>query len=328
MSELRKDPVIDRWVIIAKDRGKRPFGYKISTASLSEALCPFCPGNEDQTPPEIERICTNSSDWLARVIPNKYPAVFPEVASCHGEAPFFHCMNGFGKHEVIIETSDHNESMYQYNEHHMNQVLYLYRDRINKIKMIDNLKYVIVFKNDGFRAGATLSHAHTQLIALPVIPQNISEELRGADRYYSETGQCVYCAMILHERQKKERIVYENDEFLVLSPYASRFPYETWIIPKRHAAHFEDSTDQTLNTLGGVLSGVLRGLHRQIDDLNYNFVIHSSPVYAAAETYYHWHLEIIPRTTNIAGFEWGTGYYINALPPEQAAENLRKIMYH
>ncbi len=328
MSELRKDPVIDRWVIIAKDRGKRPFGYKISTASLSEALCPFCPGNEDQTPPEIERISTGSSDWLARVIPNKYPAVYPEAALCNGEAPFFHCMNGFGKHEVIIETSDHNESMYQYNEHHMNQVLYLYRDRINKIKMIDNLKYVIVFKNDGFRAGATLSHAHTQLIALPVIPQNISEELRGADRFYSETGQCVYCEMIQHEIRKRERVVYENDEYLVLSPYASRFPYETWIIPKRHVAHFEDSTDQTLNALGSVLSELLHGLHKQIDDLNYNFVIHSSPVYASAETYYHWHMEIIPRTTNIAGFEWGTGYYINALPPEHAAENLRKIMYH
>lgn len=323
MSELRKDPVIDRWVIIASERGKRPINYKISTIPLTQNSCPFCPGNEAQTPPEIDRIKSSDGSWLLRVVPNKYPAVTGDAPQCEGTSELFQCKRGFGVHEVIIETAEHGRLMYEFQPAHIEHILRMYRSRFREIRQQKDVSYLIIFKNEGIRAGASVDHPHTQLIALPVIPQNINEELRASERHFSYSHRCIYCDIIEREKKESQRLIAENERFLAISAYAARFPFESWILPNRHMARFEELDDSDIGQLGEILTGVLKKMSQAIENFSYNFMIHSSPFHVSTEAYYHWHIKILPRTTNIAGFEWGTGYYINPVPPEEAAEKLK-----
>ncbi len=329
MSELRKDPVIDRWVIIAKERGKRPSDFAGSQDSHLQAFCPFCPGNEDVVPPEVLAYRDpdskpNGPGWRLRVVPNKFPALRDEGSIWkHGEC-IYDKMSGIGLHEVIIETPDHGLTLATMEPRAVEDVVWAYRDRLMAIARDERFNSVIIFKNQGQAAGATLDHSHSQLIALPIIPSQIKEELEGAKRYFAFKERCVYCDIVDQELRHRERLVGENRDYLAICPYAPRFPFEVWIIPKNHGAVFQETSKFGLENFAMMLSETLKRLAEVLEDPPYNFVLHTAPLRQDVGRHYHWHLEIMPKLTRVAGFEWGSGFFINPTPPEEAAKYLRE----
>jgi UDPglucose--hexose-1-phosphate uridylyltransferase len=329
MPELRKDPVTERWVIVATDRARRPgdFIRQPLPTEPSGRFCPFCPGHESKTPPEILAYRDGSGrdqpGWSLRVVPNKFPVLEIEGDLDREGEGLFDRMHGIGAHEVIIEAPEHVLSMANLEEHSIERVLWAFRDRIADLKNDRRLRYVLLFKNHGESAGATLEHTHSQLIALPVVPKRVLEEIEVAERYYDFKERCLFCDLIRQEIKAGTRVVTETDHFLVLEPYAPRFPFETWIMPRQHRSHFEDTDTNQLKNLAWVLKSTLRKLEKVLERPPYNFLIHSAPLQEGANPYYHWHMEIIPRLTRVAGFEWGTGFYINPTPPEESAQFLR-----
>ncbi|GKS59315.1 galactose-1-phosphate uridylyltransferase [Nitrospira sp.] len=332
MPELRRDPIVGRWVIISNDRGARPrdFEHPFPSRPTSTALCPFCPGQELLTPPEIlayrqQTGEANGPGWSLRVIPNKFPALQVEGDLDRQGVGIYDRMNGVGAHEVIIETASHKEPLADLPAKHIEDVLWAYRDRLIDLKKDTRLRYILIFKNHGLSAGATLEHSHSQLIALPIVPTNVAEELDACREHYREKERCLYCDILRHELSDGTRIVAENPEFVTVTPYAPRFPFEMWILPKRHAAYYEESQRAQFEFLAPMLSEALRRMDRVLARPAYNFMLHSSPLHEASGPYYHWHVEIIPKLTQVAGFEWGTGFYINPISPEEAAEALRDV---
>ncbi len=330
MPELRKDPITDRWVIIATERARRPadFAREPEPAKPSGRFCPFCAGNESKTPQEVlayrNGSGANQPGWSLRVVPNKFPVLEIEGDLNREGEGLFDKMQGVGAHEVIIETPDHVLNIGDLNEKAVEQVLWAFRDRVRDLKNDRRLRYVLLFKNQGQAAGATLEHTHSQLIALPVVPKRVQEEVEGAKNYYDFKERCVFCDLIRQETKTGTRIIAETDRFIVLSPYAARFPFETWILPKHHRSHYEDIDAQQLENLAWVLKTTLRKIDKVLERPAYNFLIHTAPLQEAANSWFHWHIEIIPHLTRVAGFEWGTGFYINPTPPEEAAQFLRE----
>ena len=329
MPELRKDPITGRWVIIATDRVRRPSDFsRESVPPPSARFCPFCYGNEQKTPPEVlayrQQGPPNSPGWSVRVVPNKFPALGIEGDLNRQGDGIYDKMNGVGAHEVIIETPDHKATMSDMPEKQIEEVLWAYRDRMNDLKRDQRFRYIVIFKNYGEAAGASLEHPHSQLIALPVIPKRVREELDGARNYFEFKERCIYCDIIRQEVAAGERLVAETDRFLVVEPYAPRFPFETWILPKRHESHFENSDAPTLQNLAWMVRSTLKKIEKVLERPAYNFIVHSAPVQEPTLPYYHWHIEIIPKLTKVAGFEWGTGFYINPTPPEESAKFLRE----
>ncbi len=330
MPELRKDPVIGRWVIISTERGKRPSDFEGLGKKRTEGFCPFCPGNEDQTPPEIMAVrpsttLPNTSGWSLRVFPNKFPALRIEGNLNREGIGIFDKMNGIGAHEVIVETPDHNLDMADLETSQIRDVLIAYRNRALDLKKDPRFRYVLIFKNQGVLAGASLEHSHSQLIATPIVPKRVMEEIEGAKRYYDYKERCIWCDIIAQERKDQVRLVSENDEFLAIEPFAPRFPFETWIIPQAHQSTFEEIEDSSVESLAGILKEVLAKVCQGLNYPPYNFVIHTAPLIDHHEEEYHWHIEFMPRLTRVAGFEWGTGFYINPTPPEEAAAFLRGV---
>jgi UDPglucose--hexose-1-phosphate uridylyltransferase len=330
MPELRKDPVTDRWVIIATERARRPTDFireRVPTQP-SGRVCPFCPGNESKTPPEVlayrSGSAPNQPGWSLRVIPNKFPVLGIEGELNREGEGLFDKMDGIGAHEVVIEGAEHALSITELSERSIEQVLWAFRDRVLDLKNDRRLRYVLLFKNHGEAAGATLEHTHSQLIALPVVPKRVTEELEVSQRYFDFKERCVFCDLIRQESKAGARVITETDQFVVLSPYAARFPFETWILPRRHHSHFENVEGAQLSNLAWVLKSTLRKLEKVLERPPYNLLIHTAPLQEAAMTHYHWHIEIIPKLTRVAGFEWGTGFYINPTPPEEAAQFLRE----
>jgi UDPglucose--hexose-1-phosphate uridylyltransferase len=323
MPELRKDPVIGRWVIIASQRAKRPVDQVEPVRQTRGGFCPFCAGNEDKTPPEILSYrssgSTNEEGWWVRVVPNKFPALQVEGNLDRTGDGMYDRMNGIGVHEVIIETPDHVANFSNYSEKHVEEILWAYRERINDLKQDSRLQYILVFKNHGRRAGASLDHSHSQLIATPIVPKRVQEEITGSLKYYRYKERCVFCDMVHQEIRDNKRVLMENHNHIAFCPYASRFPFETWILPKRHSSHFEDISKPELVDLAKCLKRVLKKLNDVLDSPPYNFILHSSPCQGERLPHYHWHFEIIPKLTSVAGFEWGTGFYINSTAPEKAA---------
>jgi UDPglucose--hexose-1-phosphate uridylyltransferase len=330
MPELRKDPIVDRWVIISPERHQRPSDFHLQPGTHPPNVCPFCPGNEEMTPDEVlayRRWHTrpNTPGWTVRVVPNKYPAVHREGALDERLGGLFETMSGIGAHEVIIETSAHDASLATLPVCHVEQVLWAFRDRLLELRRARRLHSALIFKNHGAAAGATLEHPHSQLIALPRIPKSLREELAGCRRYYHAHGLCIVCDMIQQEAQLECRVILENTAFIALAPFASRFPFEIWLVPKGHEASFERACAETYRQLAVILQAVLRRASRLLSNPPYNVALHSAPWCDTCEPYYHWHLEIMPRLTGVAGFEWGTGFYINAIRPEEAAGALRGV---
>lgn len=331
MPELRKDPVIGRWVIISTERAKRPTAFAHEPARRGgDGFCPFCCGNENQTPPEIlaygrNGTPPNSPGWSLRVVPNKFPALGIEGKLDRQGEGLFDKMNGIGAHEVIIETPDHDATLAALPEKGIEDVLWAYRDRIVDLRQDKRFRYILIFKNHGDAAGASLEHSHSQLIALPIVPKRVREEVGGASEFYKVKERCIYCDMIRQERQAGVRVVSENGEFLTLAPYAPRFPFETWIMPKQHGAAFENAPASTYASLAKTLRDLLQRADKVLREPAYNYLIHTTPLNEDTEPYYHWHIEFMPRLTRVAGFEWGTGFYINPTPPEESARYLREV---
>jgi UDPglucose--hexose-1-phosphate uridylyltransferase len=258
LPELRKDPVTGRWVIIATDRARRPSDFSREPVPPPVGrFCPFCYGNEQKTPPEIlayrREGAPNSPGWSVRVVPNKFPVLGIEGELNRQGDGMFDRMNGIGAHEVIIETPDHNATMADMPEKQIEEVLYAYRDRMLDLKRDHRFRYIVIFKNYGEAAGASLEHPHSQLIALPVIPKRVKEEVDGSKLYFDFKERCVYCDIMRQEESSGVRLVIETERFVALEPYAPRFPFETWIMPRNHAAHFEDADPASLQNLAWVL---------------------------------------------------------------------------
>lgn len=329
MSELRRDPVSGRWVIIAVERGKRPSDFApVNQKRKLRGFCPFCPGNEYATPNEIiafrpPNTAPNTSGWTLRVVPNKFPAL-----QIHGELNkrgegLYDKMNGIGAHEVIIETPDHLASLSTMSLKSVEDVLWAYYFRITDLRKDVRFKYVMVFKNEGETAGATIEHTHSQLIALPIVPHHVAEEIFYSKRYFELRDRCLLCDIIAQELETDKRVIYQNDAYIVLAPFAPREPFETWILPKRHESKFEPR-DRSFALLAEVLQITLKKLDAVLEAPPYNYVLHTSPFNDEINDYYHWHIEIIPKLTKTAGFEWGTGFYINPTSPEEATVFLKE----
>ena len=331
MPELRKDPVIGRWVIISSERSKRPSDFAGGGQSRRNAgLCPFCPGNENATPPEIRadrdpETSANTPGWKLRVIPNKFPALTIEGELNREGVGIFDKMNGVGAHEVIIETPDHDKDIVDLSVEQTARVLVSYRERMTDLSRDPRFRYVMVFKNQGEAAGASLEHSHSQLIATPVVPKRVQEELDGARRYQDYKERCIFCDIVRQERETGERIVLENRHFVCITPFAPRFPFECWLLPRYHQARFGELSDDHLHDLASLLKETLQRLRVALDNPPYNYVVHTGPVMRDFDLQYHWHFEIIPKLTKVAGFEWGTGFYINPTAPEEAARYLREV---
>jgi len=330
MPELRKDPITDRWVIISTERARRPSDFirESRPTKASGRFCPFCPGHEGKTPPEVLAYRNgsgpNQPGWSLRVFPNKFPVLGIEGDLNREGDGMFDKMQGIGAHEVIVESPDHVLSMTELPESAIGQALAAFRERILDLKNDFRLRYVLLFRNEGEGAGATLEHTHSQLIALPVVPKSVKEELDGAKDYHDFKERCLFCDMIRQEAREAERVVLETDRFIVIEPYAARFPFETWILPKQHRSHYEGTEVRSFENLAWVLKSTLRKLEKVLERPAYNFLIHTAPLQEPPNTYYHWHIEIIPKLTRVAGFEWGTGFYINPTPPEESARFLRE----
>jgi len=330
--EIRKDPILEEWAIIAKGRTKRPSDYKsFSDEHQKNQLenCPFCPGHEQITPDELyahrpDGSRPNSPGWTVRVFDNKYPALMKDEDPVHEHSWLFTQISGVGAHEVIVETPDHHKDLPDLTGEELETVIRAFRQRYQALSGNKDLRYILIFRNHGRSAGASLSHPHSQLIATPIVPRRIKEELDSAHIFYEHTGECVFCALIREELEQGRRVVLETPEFLAFEPFAARFPFETTIIPKRHQAAFSDLENGEVRSLAEVLKETLGRLKRVVNDPPYNMMIHSAPLGFLYIPYYHWHIEIIPRLTTPAGFEWGTDFYINPTPPEEAAQFLRE----
>lgn len=334
MPELRQDPATKEWVIIATERMQRPHDFrraaKRPTQPEYDPGCPFCPGSEGLTPPELlarrESGVADQRGWSVRVIPNKFAALVPEGNTERLMLDgFFRQMDGIGYHEVVIETPVHNRFVHLMSEPEVEGVLHAYRDRFISLREDRRVRLILIFKNHGEAAGTSLSHPHSQIVATPVVPAYVRRKCEEAVRYYDATGRCLYMDILKAEHGSGQRIVLESGCFLVFHPFASQVPFETWIVPKRHRPSFSQISTDELRDLAVVLRQSLRRLAGLLNDPDYNFVIHSAPVDGEDEEYFLWHLVIVPRLTRIAGFEIGSGMRINTACPEQTARALREF---
>ncbi len=338
MSELRKDPILNRWVIIAAERGRRPQDFASATELAKSSSCPFCGGNEHMTPPEIAAIGPegrqpNTPGWDVRVVANKFPALAIDGNLERKGVGLFDRMAGIGAHEVIIETPDHNADFAALPQEHLVKIINAEIQRVNDLRNDKRFRHIVVFRNYGAAAGASLSHPHSQLIALPIVPQLVHDKLVAANAHYLRKERCIFCDLIEQELAMPDRIVMQNEHFVVLSVFAARFPFEVNIYPLRHQHDFVNMSESEKRALADVFAKVLAAYRDMLGDPAYNMMFQTSPsktprpgrpeYWGTIEYDYHWHIELMPRLTKVAGFEWGTGFYINPVSPESAAEFLR-----
>jgi UDPglucose--hexose-1-phosphate uridylyltransferase len=331
LPELRRDPVDGRWVIISTGPQKRKVDFhtnKYEGKGRGKG-CPFCPGRESMTPGEILAFretgtAPNSPGWRVRVIPNKFPALVVEGELNREGVGYYDKMNGIGAHEIIIESPRHEDVHASLSLKQLEEVFTAYRERIIDLHRDKRFKYVMVFKNYGEAAGAGMEHPHSQLIAIPILPKQIIEETNGSKEYYGYKERCIFCDIIQQELEQEDRIIAMNEGFLAVCPWAPKFPFEIWILPRHHDSSYEDSSNEQFAQLAQVISEVHKRLDAALDRPHYNTVLHTSPFEIQYNDYYHWHIEIMPRITRVAGFEYGTGFYINPVPPEEAAQFLRE----
>jgi UDPglucose--hexose-1-phosphate uridylyltransferase len=345
MPELRKDPIIGRWVIVATERAKRPSDFLISASDSKKkpspqgAKCPFCEGNESLTPPEIfalrEKLgpMADKPGWSIRVIPSISP--FLKGAGDldrHGDG-MYDLMNGIGAHEILIATPEHNTDTFIKEASQLEKLITVAIKRMQELKKDGRLKYVLLFKNHGKVAGGgVLRHHHLQLIATPATPKRVKEELVGSKHYFEYKDRCVFCDMLRQELEEKKRVMLESDGFVSINPYCSRFPFETWIMPKRHSCDFDTMDKGEIENFSRAFKMTMEKLEKTLGDFPYNIILHTAPFrrgkqkgyWETIKSDYHWHLEIMPRLTQVAGFEWGSGFYINPMPPESACRYLQQ----
>jgi UDPglucose--hexose-1-phosphate uridylyltransferase len=336
MSHLRKDPITNRWVIVAANRARRPGAFLRQSRREQPQPCPFCEGQESQTPAEVfayrqAGTGPNRPGWRVRVVPNKFPALQLTENQPGTESPgaaageLFRSMPGIGVHEVIIESPRHVASTSDLSVEEVAEVCAAYRQRLLDLRRDRRLAQPFIFKNAGEAAGASIEHTHSQLIVTSVVPVTVQEELSGALEFHRSHGRCVFCEVVRQELAAGSRVVLESPHFVAVCPFASRFAFETWLLPKAHASHYEDTDESVLDELAGVVKSVVTKIELVLDRPAYNYLIHTVPFGSSADGYYHWHWEFVPVLARTAGFELGSGYYINPVPPEDAAARLRKV---
>jgi UDPglucose--hexose-1-phosphate uridylyltransferase len=335
MPELRQNPATKEWVIISTERAKRPEEFGMGPVKeASEEIknhCPFCEGNESLTPPEILAFRTygtkpNSSGWWLRVIPNAFPALVPQGSSTRvKDLDFFNYMPGLGEHEVIIESPKHDLHIATMKEKQVAEIFLAYRERYVALCCDPKFELITIFKNHGKSAGTSIKHPHSQLIATPITPSHMRHRVEEAMRFFDDSGRCVHCVMIEKEQKFKERVVLETDNFIVFEPFASRSPFETAVLPKKHGASYGEITPELSKELAFTMKKTLEKICKGLNNPDYNYMITSSPCHESNEEYFHWHIMIVPRVAAVAGFELGSGIYINTVIPEKAAKYLREI---
>ncbi len=343
MPELRKDPISARWVVVSTERGQRPSDFKgVSVPALTETYspkCPFCQGNEKTTPPEImawrkdKKTKPDTPGWEVRVCDNKFPALTKSGEVNRTGVGIFDMMTGIGAHEVMVENPIHNLTLSDMSVENIEHLLWAYRERLVELSKDSRFRYILIFKNYGAAGGASLEHSHSQLIATPITPRYVKMELSAAREYFLKKERCIFCDLMRQELSSGERLVYENEFFVAFTPFASRFPFEIWILPRRHHFSFNDLPEAEKKQLAVCLKDILMRLKLVLKDPAYNYVLHTAPnalprpgkpdYWGTLPFDFHWHIEIIPRLTKQAGFEWGSGLYINPTPPEEAAKHLR-----
>lgn len=333
MSELRQNPATKEWVIVATERAKRPDDFAKKTVEpvkkpAYDSKCPFCPGNESLCTKEVfayreNGTAPNTPGWTLKVVPNKFAALYPGELVRGGN--FFKTMSGIGVHEVVVETPEHHLTMGTMSVEQIEKVISAYSERYHAISEDKRMDLITIFRNNGKSAGTSLEHPHSQIIGSPIVPVHIRYKIQEAVRYFDDTGRCVYCDALKEELAIKDKIVLETNEFVALEPFASKSPFETWILPKKHESSFKNINTAEKRDLAKVLREVLGKLYVGLNDPSYNMMIHSAPRQEDPADYYHWHIQIVPRITTPAGFELGSGIYINVVRPEDAAKFLREM---
>lgn len=302
---LRKDIFSSSWVIVSDERSKRPNDYL-----NSRVTCPFCLGNEKETPPTVlER--KNGKKWYIRVVKNKYPALIENNQNISETDGMFLKYFVNGRHEVIIETSSHNDKIYEIK--HLKEVFEVFAIRMREFYNTKNVKYVMLFRNYGINAGASLKHPHSQIISLPLVPLRVKDEVRKFKEYFKRKNRCLMCDVIKSELNLGRRILYYNKSFVAFAPFASRFNFELWISPIKHSVNFFEY--KNFDDLADIFRIVFKKIHYVIKGVSYNMIFHTAPKGCLD---FHWHIEILPKLAMPAGFEWGSGFYINSISPETA----------
>lgn len=329
MPELRSDPITGRWVVVvAPERSLRPHELGLVEDEPAFESCPFCPGHEDATPQALLARRDGETDgggWSLRVVPNQFPALRVEMTEGRSGEGMYDRMAGVGAHEVVIETPRHGARLADLDVGQIGAVFQTWAARIADLEGDRRLKHVAVFRNEGARAGATLRHPHSQLIATPVVPPVVQAELDGARTWWSLKQRCVWCDVVHAEQADGRRLVYENAHALVFCPWAPRFPFETWVVPKKHTQWLHRTAPEVLAGTAEALREALVRLDRALDLAPYNLVVHTAPFSLPKGEVFHWHVEILPALVTAAGFEWATGCHINPVPPEEAAGALRAV---
>ncbi len=338
MSDLRLDPLTKRWVVIAPERGDRPFDPH-QTDKKKSGFCPFCPGNEGKTPPEIVAIrpsgYRNGPGWQIRVVPNKFPTLQVEGNLDRKAEGLYSKMRGVGAHEVIIESPDHFQHLHQASFEQAHMVLNTAKERMIDLEKDHRFRYLLLFKNSGTDAGASLEHPHLELNAFPITPFEAALELQACREHYDNSERCLLCDIADYESQVSSRTIAESLSLIAFCPYAPRFPYEVMIMPKatEHKAFFTEIGNLQMDELVQVLQLILKKMERAMESPHYNLVLHMAPFFTHSKRSnhggtilddYHWHIHIYPRTTKIAGFELGAQFFINSVFPELAAKKLRE----
>ncbi|HEY1187313.1 MAG TPA: galactose-1-phosphate uridylyltransferase [Gemmata sp.] len=342
--ELRCDPVTGRWVIIAPERARRPInlpGHAPTHRTNGERHpCPFCPGQEADTPNEVYAVRDpgtppDAPGWRLRVVPNMYPAVRPgppaesgslSAPPASGGGGLFASAPAIGTAEVLIDCAEHFDDPTKLTDVQFGEVFKAYRARLTALAGDPALAHVAVFKNVGAEAGASLGHSHSQIVAAPVVPELLQTELRGAEEHFARTGRCVFCDLVVGDLADGARVVARSEHFVIVTAFAPRFAYEMWVLPVAHQPRYEALTDANARELAALLKRALVALDATQNTPAYNWFLHTAPLHAGAPAHYHWHLEVLPRTARPAGLEWGFGCHITTIAPESAAAELRAAL--
>ncbi len=329
MHELRKDPLLGRWVAVLSD-SLPPSEYQVSVENSPESECILCPGREGETPPEIAAI-REGDKWYVRVIPHLRPVFQIEGDLGRRGLGMYDKMNNIGANEIVIESPEHNLPPEDMGNGQVYRILSIYWNRLAELEKDARLRYVFIYKNYGKAAGAIFSHPHSQVIATPIIPKRIKEELDGAKQYFAYKERCIFCDIMREELRLAERVIYETRDFIAFSPYAPKFPFEFWILPKRHSCAYQEIFDSELEDLSIMMVTMLRKLKKILNNPPYNFVIHTAPNRIPRKDHwhtlgedFHWHIEVMPRLIRMSGFEWGSGFYVLQTSPEEGAKYLRE----
>ncbi|MFO0810790.1 MAG: galactose-1-phosphate uridylyltransferase [Gemmataceae bacterium] len=326
--QLRKDPVVDRWVFVSPERGARPLESRVPPLADRGGPCPFCEGQERETPHEIAAVrdastLPDSPGWQVRVVPNMYPAARIASTARSRDDELFAARPGVGVHEVVLECPRHETSFARLSVDQARRVFDIYRQRLRALTPDERLAYVQVFKNHGAGAGASVTHAHSQILGLALVPRELRAEYGGAEAYHARHGHCIYCDLIARETASGERLVWAGEHVVAVCAWAGRFPYETWVLPRRHGGHFADASAAEMAEVAEVMHRLVARIGELVEDPPYNYLLHELPLRAAESPAYHWHWELLPRLTGVAGFELAGGTFLNPLPPEEAAARLR-----